>query len=81
METFTLINFWKVVFVSRIPNFRGVKRHYYEITTIFTFFLSLRVINLVNFYPVTRFLVTPLLVSRYCVTLFGNTQMLETNAR
>ena len=27
METFTLINFWKVVLVSRIPNFRGVKRH------------------------------------------------------
>ena len=29
--------------------------------------------NLVNFYPVTRFLVTPLLVTRYCVTLFSNT--------
>ena len=29
--------------------------------------------NLLNFYPVTRFLVTPLLVNRYCVTLFSNT--------
>ena len=41
------------------------KGHYYEITTIFTFFLSLGIIfyffNLLNFYPVTRFLVTPLL--------------------
>ena len=27
VEKFTLINFWKVVLVSRIPNFRGVKRH------------------------------------------------------
>ena len=27
-----------------------------------------------NFYPVTRFLVTPLLVTRYCVTLFSNTR-------
>ena len=26
-----------------------------------------------NFYPVTRFLVTPLLITRYCVTLFSNT--------
>ena len=44
------------------------KGHYYEITTIFTFFLSLGVIylfffNLFNSYPVTRFLVTPLLVT------------------
>ena len=41
------------------------------------FFLSLGFIyffNLLNFYPVTRFLVTPLLVTRYCVTLFSNTQ-------
>ena len=30
--------------------------------------------NLLNFYPVTRFLVTPLLVTRYCVTLFGNSR-------
>ena len=41
------------------------------------FFLSLGFIflffNLLNFYPVTRFLVTPLLVTRYCVTLFSNT--------
>ena len=29
--------------------------------------------NLLNFFPVTRFLVTPLLVTRYCVTLFSNT--------
>ena len=35
------------------------KGHYYEITTIFTFFLSLGI--------------TPLLVTRYCVTLFSNT--------
>ena len=28
--------------------------------------------NLLDFYPVTRFLVTPLLVTRYCVTLFSN---------
>ena len=27
-----------------------------------------------NFYPVIRFLVTPLLVTRYCVTLFSNTR-------
>ena len=27
-----------------------------------------------DFYPFTRFLVTPLLVTRYCVTLFSNTQ-------
>ena len=40
------------------------KGHYYEIN----FF------NLLNFYPVTRFLVTPLLVTRYCVTLFSNTR-------
>ena len=26
-----------------------------------------------NFYPVSRFLVTPLLITRYCVTLFSNT--------
>ena len=31
-------------------------------------------LNLLNFYPVTRFLVTPLLVTRYCVTLFSNTR-------
>ena len=30
--------------------------------------------NLLNFYSVTRFLVTPLLVTRYCVTLFNNTR-------
>ena len=45
------------------------KGHYYEITTIFTFFLSLGIIfyffNLLNFYPVTRFL----------VTLFSNTRL------
>ena len=29
--------------------------------------------NLLNFYPVTRFLVTPILVTRYCVTLFSST--------
>ena len=28
--------------------------------------------NLLNFYPVSRFLVTPLLVTRYCVALFSN---------
>ena len=45
------------------------------------FFLSLGFIylfiffNLLNFYPVTRFLVTPLLVTRYCVTLFSNTRL------
>ena len=41
------------------------------------FFLSLGFIyffNLLNFYPVTRFLVTPLLVTRYYVTLFSNTR-------
>ena len=43
------------------------KGHYYEITTIFTFFLSLGIIfyffNLLNFYPVTPLLclVTPVL--------------------
>ena len=43
------------------------------------FFLSLGFIylffNLLNFYPVTRFLVTPLIVTRYCVTLFSNTRL------
>ena len=41
------------------------------------FFLSLGFIyffNLLDFYPVTRFLVTALLVSRYCVNLFSNTR-------
>ena len=39
------------------------------VTTIFMFFfhwdLFIYFFNLVNFYPVTRFLVTPLLVTRY----------------
>ena len=42
------------------------------------FFLSLEFIylffNLLNFYPVTRFLVTPLLVTRYCGIVFSNTR-------
>ena len=38
------------------------------------FFSFIRIFfNLLNFFPVTRFLVTPLLVTRYCVTLFSNT--------
>ena len=40
------------------------------------FYLSLEYIhlffNLLNLYPVTRFLVSPLLVTRYCVALFSN---------
>ena len=36
-------------------------------------FLFISFFNLLNFYPVTRFLVTLLLVTRYCVTLFSNT--------
>ena len=45
------------------------------------FFLSLGFIylffNLLNFYPVFRFLVTPLHVTRYCVTLFSNTPQID----
>ena len=33
--------------------------------------------NLLNFYPATRFLVTPLLVTRYWVALFSNTPHTE----
>ena len=43
------------------------------------FFLSLDLFiyffNLLNFYPVNRFLFTPLLITRYCVTLFSNTRL------
>ena len=35
--------------------------------------LFIYLLNLLDFYPVTRFLVTPLLVTRYFVTLFSNT--------
>ena len=42
--------------------------YYYFFINIFIFFY------LWNFFPVTRFLVTPLLVTRYSVTLFSNTR-------
>ena len=52
------------------------KGHYYEITTIFTFFLSLGVIFFVF---LTSSIFIPLLVfrysvTRYCITLFSNTR-------
>ena len=48
------------------------KDHYYDITTIFFVFFSLGFINylffnLLNFYPVTRFLVTHYSLLRCCL--------------
>ena len=35
-------------------------------------YLFIYLFNVLHFYPITRFLVSPLLVTSYCVTLFSN---------
>ena len=46
---------------------------YYNHFCVFSFIRIFFFFNLLNFYPFIRFLVSPLLVTRYCVTLFRNT--------
>ena len=49
----------------------GYHNHFYVFLSLGFIYLFF---NLLNFYPVTRFFVSPLVVTRYCVTLFKNTE-------
>ena len=63
-------HFWALLCNTIFKNFRfDLIVLFYFIFGVFFFY------NLSNFFAVTRFLVTPLLVTRYCVTLFSNTRL------